>query len=154
MTRGGLVRGGLVRGGLGLGGLWQGGLVMENPPIVAPHPPQWPGVSPACHLTIGHSGTSPSGWNSGYHTLLSKMALAGSNICVCQKYRKPFLTEITHRKILRKRFFHENWYFWHFWAKNWKNGPCAKVTFFRFCPFFLIESKSIENTKKIVSPND
>ena len=43
-----------------------------------------------------------------YCTLLSKMALAGSNIGVCQKYRKPFLTEITHRKIVRKRFFHEN----------------------------------------------
>ena len=43
-----------------------------------------------------------------YHTLLSKMALAGSNIGVRQKYRKHFLSEITHRKILRKRFFHEN----------------------------------------------
>ena len=26
---------------------------------------------------------------------------------------------------------------------------CTKVSFFRFCPFFLIESKSIENTKKL-----
>ena len=31
--------------------------------------------------------------------------LAGSNIGVCHKYRKPFLTEITHRKIVRKSFF-------------------------------------------------
>ena len=72
-----------------------------------------------------------------YRTLLSKMALAGSNIGVRQKYKKPFLSEITHRK----RFFHENWYFWHFWAKNWKNGPCAKVGFFQFCPFFLSNQK-------------
>ena len=84
-----------------------------------------------------------------YRTLLSKMALAGSNIGFCQKYRKPFLTKITYRKIVRKGIFHENLYFWHFWAKNWKNGPCAKVPFFRFCPFFLIKSKSIENTKKL-----
>ena len=75
-------------------------------------------------------GTSPSGWNSGYHPLFSKMSLAGSNIGVCQKYRKHFRSEITHRKIVRKRFFHENWYFWHFWAKNWKNRPCTKVFFF------------------------
>ena len=32
-------------------------------------------------------------------------------------------------------------------ARNWKNGPCTKVSFFRFCPFFFIESKSMENTK-------
>ena len=76
-----------------------------------------------------------------YRTLLSKMALAGSNIGVCQKYRKPFLTEITHRKIVRKRFFHENWYFWHFWAKNWKNGLCAKVSFFNFAYFFWSNQK-------------
>ena len=53
-----------------------------------------------------------------YHTLLNKMALVGSNIGICQKYRKSFLTKITHRKIVRKRFFHENLYFWHFWVKN------------------------------------
>ena len=33
------------------------------------------------------------------------MALAGSNIGVCQKYRKHFLSEITHRKLLEKDFF-------------------------------------------------
>ena len=76
-----------------------------------------------------------------YRTLLRKMALAGSNIGVCQKYRKHFLSEITHRKIVRKRFFHENWYFWHFWAKNWKNGPCAKVGFFYFAHFFWSNQK-------------
>ena len=85
-------------------------------------------------------------WRAWYRTLLSKMALAGSNISVCHKYRKPFLTENTLRKIPRKRFFHENWYFWHFWTKNWKNGPCAKVFFFDFAHFF-IKSKSIENEK-------
>ena len=36
-----------------------------------------------------------------YRTLLSKMALADSNIGVRQKYRKPCLSEITHRKILK-----------------------------------------------------
>ena len=43
-----------------------------------------------------------------YCTVLSKMDLVGSNIGVRQKYRKPFLSEITHRKNLRKRFLHEN----------------------------------------------
>ena len=108
-------------------------------------------LEPFCWGGYGTQNFSLKGW---YRTLLSKMALACSNVVVCQKYRKLFLTEITHRKIVRKRFFHENWYFWHFWDKNWKNGPCAKVPFFRFCPFFLIKSKSIENTKKLVSPND
>ena len=101
---------------------------------------------PFCWGGYGTQNFSLKGW---YRTLLSKMTLAGSNIGVCRKYRKPFLTKITHRKIVRKGTFHENWYFWHCWAKNWKNGRYTKVGFFRFCPFFLIESKSIENTKKL-----
>ena len=76
-----------------------------------------------------------------YRTLLSKMALAGSNIGVHQNYSEPFLSEITHRKILRKRFFDENWYFWHFWSKNWKNGPCAKVLFLDFAHFLKSNQK-------------
>ena len=88
-----------------------------------------------------------------YRTLLSKMALAGSNMGVHQKYRKLFLTKITHRKMVRKRFFHENWYFWHFWGKNWKNGLCTKVLFFNFAHFFD-RIKKYRKYKKIVSPND
>ena len=70
-------------------------------------------LEPFCWRGYSTRNFSLKGW---YRTLLCKMALAGSNIDFCQKYRK--LSEITHRKIPRKRFFHENWYFWHFWAKN------------------------------------
>ena len=37
--------------------------------------------------------------------------------------------------------------FWHFWAKNCKNGPCTKVNIFHFCQLFLTESKSVKNEK-------
>ena len=73
------------------------------------------------------------------------MALAGTNTHFREKWRKHFLSKITHRTNLRKGFFHENGYFWHFWAKNCKNGPCTKVIFFHFCQLFLTKSKSVKN---------
>ena len=82
-----------------------------------------------------------------YRTVLRKMALAGTNTHFREKWRKHFLSEITHRTNLRKGFFHENGYFWHFWAKNCKNGPCRKVIFFHFLPLFLTKSKSVKNEK-------
>ena len=53
---------------------------------------------------FGIFGQKPHIQKACYCTVLSKMDLAGSNIGVHQKYRKPFLSEITHRK----RFFDEN----------------------------------------------
>ena len=65
------------------------------------------------------------------------MALAGSNISVCHKYRKPFLTEITLRKIPRKKiFFMKIDIFGIFGPKTEKMGHARKWFFFRFCPFF------------------
>ena len=65
-----------------------------------------------------------------YCTLLSKMALAGSNIVVCHRYGKPFLTEITHRKNLRIGFFQENSYFWHFLGRKLKKWAVHESEFF------------------------
>ena len=60
-------------------------------------------------------------------------------------------SKITHKTNLRKGIFHENWYFWHFLAKNDKNCPCTKVFVLIFTHFFN-KSKSVENEK--VFPND
>ena len=77
------------------------------------------------------------------------MVLAGSNIGVRQKYRKPFLSKITHRKFLEKYFFKKIDIFGIFGPKTEKMGRVQKWVFFDFAHFFVIESKSIENTKKL-----
>ena len=55
-------------------------------------------------------------------------------------------SKITHKTNLRKGIFHENWYFWHFLAKNDKNCPCTKVYVLIFTHFFN-KLKSVENEK-------
>ena len=54
------------------------------------------------------------------------MALVGSNIGVHQKYRKPFLSKITHRKIPRKGFFMKIDIFGIFGPKTEKMGHVQK----------------------------
>ena len=88
-----------------------------------------------------------------YRTLLSKMALAGSNIGVCQKLGKPFLSNITYRKIPKRDFFMKIDIFGIFGPKTEKMGHARKCLFFNFAHFFD-QIKKYRKYKKIVSQND
>ena len=70
-------------------------------------------------------------------------------MCSSEVQKTFSVRNYSQKKFLEKKFFTKINIFGIFGPKTEKMGCARKWFFFQFCPFFFIESKSIENTKKL-----
>ena len=92
------------------------------------------------YLILHHKQSSHI-WRTQYHTVLRKMAQAGSNTHFREKWRNIFSPKLLIEQILEKDFFTKMDIFAIFGPKTAKLACAQKWTFFIFANFFWPNQK-------------